>query len=530
MNKRDFNVLLIATSQINLGLKSVSGALLNSGYEPRVIFMDVVSEYYKPSVLAELDIFLSKVDLIGISTIEISFKRTVQIINYIKSKDPHKTVVVGGIYALLNPEKCISYADVVCIGEGEQTIVELADAIYQKRDIDCIENIWVRKSNLEVYNNKRFHLIEDLDSLPRPDHFSPERHYYLNHKGKFEQSENLIQPARATLDYVYNFYVMFSRGCHLSCSYCSVPALKEIFRGSGKFLRKRSIGSTISELEQIVKSVPKLDFVYLFDDDFLIRSIDEINEFSKKYREKIGVPFFCYGTPKSTSKEKIALLLDAGLTKFVFGIQSGSDKILEQIYNRHEFRKYIMKAAEELSQAINEYYGKTGRRLIPTFDIIYNNPWEEKEDLLDSIDIVRKMSEYFEEFILFSMPLNIFESTALYKKAIEDGFIGTNATDVERKVDISYQQAVENLRRNSKHLYLNAILYLMRYSHTKKRAGFIPRSWLDKFLLAPNMVTKAERLDRNVVFRFIILSILFILPTRDRKFFIKLKIKNFLKN
>jgi hypothetical protein len=123
------------------------------------------------------------------------------------------------------------------------------------------------------------------------------------------------------------------------------------------------------------------------------------------------------------------------------------------------------------------------------------------------------------------MPLSIFESTPLYEHAVRDGHIVENATAEARRVDISYQQAVENLRRDSRHLYLNALLYLMRYRNTRGRAGVIPRFLLDHVMLTRSVVGMAEALDCNDIFRGGLLGLLSVTPTRDRRFFLKQQAK-----
>ncbi|WP_150266625.1 B12-binding domain-containing radical SAM protein [Paenibacillus tepidiphilus] len=527
MDKENFKISLIATTQVNLGIKAISGALLADGFLPDVLFLDIVDKYYPQRIIDQVMEVVRQSSIIGISTVEIGFERAKQLISVIKTESPETVVLIGGIYAILNPDNCIEVADIVCIGEGEQTVVDLANKLADGDDYSQIPNLWIRHADGSIQRNDRAALVHDLDALPYSDHFSQTRHYYINEL-ELKTSDQLIQPERATLKYSYNFYIMLSRGCHLACSYCSAPALKSALKGTGRFLRHRSIASAMDELQHVIRTVPRIDFIYFFDDDFCLRSEEDIEAFSREYKEKINIPFFCYGTPKTVTYTKIKNLLSAGLDKFVFGIQSGSDRILKEVYNRREFQEHVFKAADSLSRAIDDHYRETGNRLIPTFDIIYNNPWEQKEDLIASIEAVMRLHDYFKEFILFTMPLNIFRSTPLYAKAIRDGVITEQTSDSERKVDISYQQAVENLRRDSKHLYLNSIMYLMRYDHTEQKAGFLPVNFVRNWLMSSKNIERAEKWDSNRAFRGLIIFVLYILPTRDRKFFLKLRFKNVL--
>ena len=70
-----------------------------------------------------------------------------------------------------------------------------------------------------------------------------------------------------------SIYVMASRGCQFSCSYCINHTINDINKKTNsKIIRKRSNRKLISELYDIIKNEPNINAVFFFDDDFLIRS------------------------------------------------------------------------------------------------------------------------------------------------------------------------------------------------------------------------------------------------------------------
>ncbi|MFH1229458.1 MAG: cobalamin-dependent protein, partial [Candidatus Aenigmatarchaeota archaeon] len=104
---------------------------------------------------------------IGISVRTRYYKLVCRLTEIIK-KNMSVPVVWGGIHPTIAPEKCIGHADIICIGEGEYAMKELAEKIERKEDYSGIKNLWVRKEGKIIKNEVR-PLIEDLDSLPFTD-------------------------------------------------------------------------------------------------------------------------------------------------------------------------------------------------------------------------------------------------------------------------------------------------------------------------------------------------------------------------
>ena len=99
---------------------------------------------------------------------------------------------------------------------------------------------------------------------------------------------------------------MTSRGCPHSCAYCINHTIKNMYGGKGK-LRWRSVTHVITELMWVKKNMPYIDYIWISDDEFMARKLDKLVEFSKKYKEKIGLPFSCLASPLSVSEEKMAV-------------------------------------------------------------------------------------------------------------------------------------------------------------------------------------------------------------------------------
>src|SRR4030042_1037709 len=110
-----------------------------------------------------------KPDVIAYSVITGSQHDYFKLNNEIKEKFPPIITFMGGPFVTFSPETIEKEKlDIICIGEGEEAITELADKLEKKQDITNIKNLWVKK-NGKVYKNKVRPLIKNLDKLELPD-------------------------------------------------------------------------------------------------------------------------------------------------------------------------------------------------------------------------------------------------------------------------------------------------------------------------------------------------------------------------
>ena len=118
-------------------------------------------------------------------------------------------VIYGGIAPTCQPERCIQYADMICLGEGELSMLKLVEALDNGRDLQDVGNIWFKQGQ-DIYRNPVLPLEQDLDSLPYPD-FENENKYYIS-EGKVYEGDPMHNIAE--------FRTSTSRGCPFNCSYC----------------------------------------------------------------------------------------------------------------------------------------------------------------------------------------------------------------------------------------------------------------------------------------------------------------------
>ena len=275
-------------------------------------------------------------DCVGMSFAYTSFDTAAKLTRLIQSR-LSVPVIWGGIAPTSEPERSIQIADFVCTGEGETAIVDLADAISSSADTLNIPNIWARNGS-NVYRNPPRPLVQDLDALPFAD-YSPQNKWFID---KDDVVENY---GFASTTGPYD--IMTARGCPFSCSFCANELIRSLYPAQ-QYVRRRSVSNVISELKS-AKSMhgSRMAYVNFFDDVFTLQQ-RWLEEFAERYPSEIGLPFWCYTHPSAAKPDMLALLKKAGVHRITSGVQSGSERILSDVYSRRTSRQQIISMAEDL--------------------------------------------------------------------------------------------------------------------------------------------------------------------------------------
>ncbi len=381
--------------------------------------------------------------IIGISIRTTLFKLACKITNAIK-KELNSLVVWGGVHPTIRPEQCLQFADVVCIGEGEKPLVELATKISNNESIAGINNLWV-KVNGEIVKNEMNPLISDLDSVPFPD-------YMNENKIFFEKGSAVNFPNSSTIT---TFGIMTARGCPYRCTYCCNNVFAGIYSNKGRYLRRRSVQNVISELSNAKKMFSNLKFIYFFDDVFTFDK-EWVKQFSVEYKKQINLPFWCYVHPRMVDEDVIKMLRDSGLDSTTMGIQSGSEKVRHDLYDRYDPNKVIVQSAHVLH--------KLGIKC--SYDIILDCPFETEEDKRETLELLLQLPRPFE---LHTHSMTWFPETKLTKLALEKKLISPN--DVEDNNEQSYTRWTPtlDLNRNQGEVFWDSMYYLSKKSYIPKK-------------------------------------------------------------
>ena len=348
-----------------------------------------------------------------------------------------------------------------------------------KQDYTAIQGVWAKK-NGKVINNNAGTMIKDLDSLPLVDYSFEDHHLLIDNDivpltpNTWEKHISRFFPPFCGADGIA-YQILSARGCPYRCTFCGEVPLEDSSMYGHAYFRKRSIDNLIAELIWAKKTFSFVAEICFCDDTFPSRSLSEIQEFTEKYKEKIGLPFYVLVSPGNVRKDKFDLLVDAGLRHLGMGIQSGSSRILK-LYNRDKSNG--LDAIKRAAQIINSY-----ENLMPFYDIIVENPYETREDALETVKLLVKLPRPMKVRVY---ALSFFPGTPLSFKAMKDGIL------VEQLHDKTFGQRTQGGYINflidcTKHSVPKFILQILI---SKVLLFIFNRPFMDRFFLQLHKIMK----------------------------------------
>lgn len=311
-------------------------------------------------------------DLIGLGFTS-NFSGLAQHVTALFRKITKAPIAWGGIDPTANPDISIEHADIVCVGEGDEAILELTQRMMAGEPITDIANLWVRQDG-QIFKNAIRPLLTDLDSLPFAD-FDPQDKYWIS-DGKAREGE--LHPDSHLLR---SFPIMTTRGCPYACTFCCNSMLRDMY-GNKNYVRTRAVKNVIQELREHLERNPQTQWIEIWDDVFGV-DMKWAEEFAGAYAAEIGIPFWCYTYPAFIKPRLVAALKRAGIGFLVMGIQSGSQRILSDIYRRRVPNQKVLDAVKMITDG--------GITLL--VDLIDGYPFQTEQDNLDTMELMLQMPD-----------------------------------------------------------------------------------------------------------------------------------------
>ena len=307
-------------------------------------------------------------DIVGITNTSRTYPLGLKCSRVIKKHYPDTLTVFGGIHPTISSDEVISEdcVDVVCVGEGEDALLELCDAMEAKKNIYDIKNLWIkdRKNPKNIYRNHP-RPLKNLDTLPAQD-FSGfhEYEFYRPLDGKLYKMMN----------------TEISRGCIFKCHYCSNCFLQKLFKDLGNYNRRKSPEIAISHLKEL-KEKYGFNAIRFWDEDFTILPVSYLKEFSRLYKKEINLPFIVYAGTRTITEEKVGYLKDMGCITMAMAIESGNYWMRKNILNRDIKDEDIVRKYEIVK--------KSGIR-VSAYNMI-GLPFETRSMIFDTIYLNRRV-------------------------------------------------------------------------------------------------------------------------------------------
>ena len=254
---------------------------------------------------------LHKPNIVGVTTTTPSFDVISKLVIRLHEALPGIPIILGGPHATGSPETTIEVPGVTAavIGEGEETFLEIVEAVENNRPFASISGIAYKNSEGSLMVTKPREPIKDLDVLPLPARdLLPMRLYY--------------SPPTKSLGGNRTANIIASRGCPFRCTYCLSDMM---WPGA---CRSRSIDKVIEEIEECVTKYNCNEIN--FNDDLFTADKKRVKEFCRKIIEKkIKIRWIAMSRADYISSEILALMQEAGCKKIAMGLESGSMEVLK---------------------------------------------------------------------------------------------------------------------------------------------------------------------------------------------------------
>ncbi|MCK5342541.1 MAG: B12-binding domain-containing radical SAM protein [Candidatus Heimdallarchaeota archaeon] len=329
-------------------------------------------------------------DLIGLSTSESTFRFGIDCLETLKDlKIPN---IVGGVFTIFSPEYVLDHdiVNMVCIGEGEDCMVELCQKIQAEEDYSDIRNIWIKKDDKTIIKNEKS-IISDLESLPILD-FS-----VFDSKRVYKPMDGKIYRMAP---------IEFSRGCMFTCTYCSAPAFEQKFREAGRWLRFKSLDHIFSEIDYYIEN-HNIEYFYFISETFLAMPRPRFNEFVERY-SKIKKPFWLNTRPETINEDIIRKLEQINCNRISMGIECGNEEYRKTMLRRKVTNKKIVEAADILTRSKIKY----------SVNNMIGFPDETRSIFFDTINLNREVNAASHGCYLFQP----YRGTWLHQYAVDKGY------------------------------------------------------------------------------------------------------------
>ncbi len=304
----------------NYGVGYLSSFLKAHGHETGLLNINDRLGYDFDLERIQRDVRDFNPDLIGFSAVTNQYAYTRKIAARLKN-ETQIPLAIGGVHATMAPRETLETGlfDFLCVGEGEEAMVELADALENGRDVRQIRNVWHYDGG-KIHPNPVRPFIS-LDKIPPIDYS------IFNFQKMIDAKNGWVG-------------VMASRGCPFRCNYCFNHRIVDIYRQDTgvnirdlHYLRQYPIEMIIADLKDLLATYRNIR-MFIFDDDLFTMNRDYVFEFCRQYQQSVDVPFVCNAHVRVFDEEIAKRLSEAGCAIVKFGLESGSDRIRRKVLNR----------------------------------------------------------------------------------------------------------------------------------------------------------------------------------------------------
>lgn len=321
--------------------------------------------------------------VVGLSQWTHNRHATLELARLIRQTLPDCMILLGGGHATHQAELILQQhpeADLIAVGEAEQTLLDLLDALQTGKSLSEIPGLVIRTNN-GILRTAQRHSWPDLDSLPFPTAW-------------LHEAINLNIPLQAE-------FLSSSRGCPAACNFCASPSFW------GRRVRYRSAQSVAKEM-LFIREQYGLTYLSLRDDTFTADRRRTVALCQELIEKRINIFWNCQSRVEAIDQETLEWMRRAGCECVQLGVESGSPDILK-LLGKQIRPEQIRTAANLIRQA--------GMQL--SVYLITGIPEERDEDRKQTINLIKQI----QPDDLQVAPLAYYPGTALFNTAVSKGIL-----------------------------------------------------------------------------------------------------------
>lgn len=349
---------------------------LNINHYARENFKTYVEKRFQSETLP--DFFL-------IGAISTAYQLVSALVKDLKSSFPNIPVIVGGTLASIHSQLLLERlkVDVAVLGEAEETIIELFE---KWENLESCKGIAFLK-NGEYYQTLKRDRQKNLDAIPMPSYESFQIEDYIQSFKKFFGLRGL--------------QIITTRGCPYNCKFC--------YRNFGNKVYYRSPAHVVKEIKYLadtynIEGITFYDEFFFADKKWMGVFADEL------LKSKVKIKWSCTTRVNLITEKDYELLLrlkKTGLVRICFGIESASQKILDNIGKIYVTPSKIRNALRIVRRA----------GLKATGNFIIGSPGETPDTIAETVNFCKENLLKTTFYVLQPFP-----GTAFYKELLSDKY------------------------------------------------------------------------------------------------------------
>ncbi len=406
-----------------LGIAYIAAVLETDGVEVRIIDTPAVDMDFE-TIKREVENYSP--DLVAITAVTPTISSALKTAEISKKACPGTLIVLGGYHPTFTYQELLKndYIDVVVLGEGEYTMLELVQALDKGEDLSKVKGIACKS-----FKTSSRDIIEDLDSIPFPArHLLPMDDYKIMNM-KFTVGT-----------------LISGRGCPYHCSFCASSAMH------GHKMRLRSSKNVVDEMEHLIED-HDTEILAFMDDTFTLNK-KRVYDICDDIKERnIDNYWGCTARVDTISEDLLKKMKDAGCITLFLGVESADQQSLDELNKKITIDK--IKKTFELTK-------KHGIRTIAS--VALGMPGDTRNSIKSTIKFVKSLEP---NYAIFSLATP-YPGTDFYNKSLEDNLIKTDdwskfslLTPVIETVDCSLEELKKLQKKAFRDFYARP-LYLLR--------------------------------------------------------------------